>query len=384
MIDGANIVGLFKKSRFICIFYCASFNHRVIAARTSYIIHQFSFNMNGIANTTIRQMFFIVIIIGLGGLIFWQLKNFIPAFLGAYTLYVLLRKWFFQLTIKLKGRASLAAILLMIGSFIVILLPINGLIGILTSRILPAIKQPNELWASAELMIHNLEKRYGLEVLTQQNLRNLGEWGVNEIQGVVGATFNGLIMVVVMYFILFFMFTEAKNLEKNLHKWWPLKPENATFLKKQLNNLVVSNAIGIPLVALLQGIVALIGYWIAGVDEPFLWFIATCVAAVIPILGAALVYVPLAIILLAQNHTWQGVFLFLFGFIIIGSVDNLFRFWLQKRMGNVHPLITIFGVIIGLNIFGFMGLIFGPILLSLFLLLMDIYNKEFGTNSVIV
>lgn len=337
--------------------------------------------MNGIANTTIRQMFFIFIMIGLGGLIFWQLKNFIPAFLGAYTLYVLLRKWFFQLTIKLKGRTTLAAILLMIGSFVAILLPINGLIGILTSRILPAIKQSNALWASAELMIHNLEKRYGFDVLTQQNLRNLGEWGVNEIQGVVGATFNGLIMVVVMYFILFFMFTEAKTLENSLPKWWPLKPENAVFLKKQLNNLVVSNAIGIPLVALLQGVVALIGYWIAGVDAPFLWFIATCVAAVIPILGAALVYVPLSIILLAQNHTWQGIFLFLFGFIIIGSVDNLFRFWLQKRMGNIHPLITIFGVIVGLNIFGFMGLIFGPILLSLFLLLMDIYNKEFGTKD---
>lgn len=339
--------------------------------------------MDSINNNTVRQLFFIVIIISLGSLIFWQLKNFIPAFLGAYTLYVLLRKWFFQLTVRLKGRASLAAILLMIGSFIAILLPINGLIGILTSRILPAVKESNKLWTAAESIIQNLEQRYGVEILTQENLRNLGEWGVNEMQGIVGATFNGLLMVVVMYFILFFMFVGAKTLENNLPKWLPLKPENATHLKKQLNSLVVSNAIGIPLVSFLQGVVALIGYWIAGVEDPFLWFIATCIAAVIPILGAALVYVPLSIILLTQGHTWQGIFLFAFGFLIIGSVDNFFRFWLQKRIGDVHPLITIFGVILGLNIFGFMGLIFGPILLSLFLLLMDIYSKEFGINKEI-
>lgn len=334
--------------------------------------------MNSIEPNSIRQIAFILIITFLGGLIFWQLKNFIPALLGAYTIYVLLRKWMFSLTVKLKGRATLAAILLMLFSFLVILLPINGLLGILTSRILPAVKHSNELWASAELLIHNFEQKYGFDILTQQNIRNLGEWGVNEMQQVVGATFNSMITVIIMYFILFFMLIEAKTLENNIYKWLPLKEHSAAFLKKHLNNLVISNAIGIPLVALLQGVVALIGYWIAGVQEPFLWFIATCVAAVIPILGAALVYVPLAIMLIAQGMTTQGIFLFLFGFLIVGSVDNLFRFWLQKRMGNTHPLITIFGVIIGLNLFGFIGLVFGPILLSLFLLLIQLYTKEFG------
>ncbi len=337
--------------------------------------------MNSISNNAIRQITFILILTLLGGLIFWQLKNFIPAFLGAYTLYVLMRKRMFLLVVKFKGRASLAALLLMLLSFLIILLPINGLLGILTSRILPAVKHSNELWTSAELMIHNFELRYGLDILTQQNLRNLGEWGVNEMQQVVGATFNGLITVIIMYFILYFMLTEAKTLENSLYKWLPLKQQNASFLKKELNNLVVSNAVGIPLVAILQGVVALIGYWIAGVQEPFLWFIATCVAAVVPVLGAMLVYVPLSIMIMAQGNMPQGIFLFLFGMIIVGSVDNLFRFWLQKRLGNIHPLITIFGVIIGLNLFGFIGLIFGPILISLFLLLIQIYGKEFGERE---
>jgi predicted PurR-regulated permease PerM len=337
--------------------------------------------MNPISPNFIRQSIFILILILLGGLIFWQLKNFIPALLGAYTFYVLLRKWMFSLTVKLKGRTTLASFLLMAFSFLVILLPINGLLGILTSRILPAVKHSNELWTAAELMIHNVEQKYGINILTQQNIRNLGEWGVNELQQVVGATFNGLITVAIMYFILFFMLIEAKMLESNLYKWLPLKEQNATFLKKHLNSLVLSNAIGIPLVAFLQGVVALIGYWMAGVQEPFLWFVATCVAAVIPVLGAMLVYVPLSIMLFTQGMTTQAIFLLLFGFLVIGSVDNIFRFWLQKRMGDTHPLITIFGVIIGLNLFGFIGLVFGPILISLFLLLIQIYAREFGEKQ---
>ena len=70
-----------------------------------------------------------------------------------------------------------------------------------------------------------------------------------------------------------------------------------------------------------------------------------------------------------------------FGLAVIGSVDNIFRFWLQKKLGDVHPLITVFGVIIGVNLFGFIGLIFGPILISLFLLLLKVYSIEFRPNK---
>jgi predicted PurR-regulated permease PerM len=197
------------------------------------------------------------------------------------------------------------------------------------------------------------------------------------VQKIVGATFNSLLIIFVMYFILFFMLTEARSMEKSMNKWLPLRPQSIALVKKSLNNLVFSNAIGIPLVAILQGGVAFIGYWLTGVPEPFIWFIATCVAAVIPVLGSALVYVPLSILLFANGLMVQSTILFLYGFLIVGSVDNLFRFWLQNKIGDTHPLITIFGVIVGLNLFGFIGLVFGPILISLFLLLMQIYRQEF-------
>ena len=109
----------------------------------------------------IRQVFLVITIILVGFIIFWNLKNFLPAFLGAYTLYILLRKWMTKLTTKLKGHDNIAAFILMIFSFIVILLPINGLIGIFTSRIIPTLKRSNDIWASAEQAIQKLETQIG-------------------------------------------------------------------------------------------------------------------------------------------------------------------------------------------------------------------------------
>jgi predicted PurR-regulated permease PerM len=145
--------------------------------------------------------------------------------------------------------------------------------------------------------------------------------------------------------------------------------------------MVYSNAIGIPLIAILQGIVGLIGYLILGVNEPWFWFVITCITSMLPILGAAIAYVPVALLFFAGGHATKGVFMLLYGFGVIGTVDNLFRFVILKRIGDVHPLITGFGVIIGVGLFGFIGLIFGPILISLFLVLIKIYANEFNIEK---
>jgi predicted PurR-regulated permease PerM len=109
--------------------------------------------------------------------------------------------------------------------------------------------------------------------------------------------------------------------------------------------------------------------------------VITCLASMLPVFGAALAYIPVALLFFAAGDTTRGIFMLLYGFIIIGTVDNLFRFWILKRIGDVHPLITGFGVLIGVSLFGFIGLIFGPILISLFLVLIKIYANEFNIHK---
>lgn len=130
--------------------------------------------------------------------------------------------------------------------------------------------------------------------------------------------------------------------------------------------------------AFVQGIVATIGYSIFGVKEFLLMGLLTAISSVIPIVGTMLVYLPLAIFQFSKYGTYSGIGVGLWGFIVIGSVDNIARFLVQKKLADVHPLVTLLGVFLGVSLFGFMGIIFGPLLLSVFFMLTKIYINEFG------
>ncbi len=343
---------------------------------------------NVIDQNRVRQVIFIIIILLLGILLFEQLSSFVPAVLGAITLYALLRRWMFRLTENppagragKKWRKGWTAVLLMLVSFIVILIPVGLLVNMLSSKVSYAVQHSNEMVVALKKVVANIEQRFDIVLSSEENINKLGEVIAQSLPKILGATFSTLTTVFFMYFILYFMLANGRKMENALYEYMPMKDENVKKVGKEVNTMVLSNAIGIPLVAFAQGVVGLIGYLIIGVNEPLFWFGVTCIAGMLPVVGAALAYVPLIIIFFANDQTWQGVAMAIYGFGVIGTVDNVLRFTLLKKLGNVHPLTTVFGVIIGLNLFGFIGLIFGPLLISLFMLLLKIYSNEFITKQ---
>lgn len=334
-------------------------------------------NNQVIHQNQVRQVFFIIILVGIGLLLFLELFSFLPALLGAITLYILMRRWMFYLCYTRKWKKGWAALLLMLLSMIVILFPIIVLINMLSSKVTFAIEHGNELVESLKKLAADIEQRFNVDLISNENINKLGQTITSGIPKLLNATFNTLTTIVFMYFILYFMLVNGRRMEVTIYEHIPLQDDNVNKLGKEVNSMVVSNAIGIPLIAFLQGVVGLIGYFIIGVKEPWFWFVVTCITAMLPVVGAALAYVPLAIIFFANNQVPQGIFMLIWGFGFIGLTDNVFRLTLARKIGNVHPLITIFGVIVGLKIFGFIGLIFGPLLISLFILLIRIYSNEF-------
>lgn len=336
--------------------------------------------MKQIPNNAIRQVLILALVIALGLILFNQLQRLIPAFLGAYTLYVLLRKWMFILQGKYKWNGSATAALLMLLSFLIILLPIFVIVNMLTSKIAFALQHSQEVLAAIQTFIEKIELKYNVQILTSANIEKVTNWGSAMVPKIFGATFDTLFTIVVMYFLLYFMLVDGRKMESSFYDWVPLKDENTMLLRQELNHMVYANAIGIPLIAILQGIVGLIGYFILGVNEPWFWFVITCIASMMPVFGAALGYIPVSLLFFATNEPGRGIIMLLYGFAIIGTVDNLFRFWVLRRIGDVHPLITGLGVIIGVSLFGFIGLIFGPILISVFLVFIKIYINEFSID----
>lgn len=332
-------------------------------------------------NDKMRQLSFILILLALGTVLFLQLRSFIPAFLGALTLYVLMRKWLFRLIYTRKWNPSAAAALLMSTSFIIIMVPVWMTVNVLSSHISSAIQQYPDIINSVNNFVRGIEQRVGFKLISEENLKSAGTFLVQNIPSLLGATFNTLTSIAMMYFMLYFMLINGKQMEKACAGYIPMGDGNTNKVGKEVNNMVVSNAIGIPLIALLQGTIALIGYWVLGLADPFFWFLITTITAMLPVVGAAVAYVTISIIFFMQGPAWKGVVMLIYGFGVIGTIDNIFRMMLNRKLGDVHPLVTILGVIVGVSLFGFIGLIFGPLLISLFLLLIKIYSLEFGTTA---
>jgi predicted PurR-regulated permease PerM len=114
-----------------------------------------------------------------------------------------------------------------------------------------------------------------------------------------------------------------------------------------------------------------------------MWGFVTGVFAFFPLVGTMIIWVPLVIYLYSIGHNWTGTALTIYSIVVTGNVDYITRLGLLKKIGNVHPMVTVLGVIVGLKLFGFMGLIFGPLLISYFIILIKIYLNEFTSTKTI-
>lgn len=325
----------------------------------------------------IRQILLLLLISALFVLIFWNLYSFISALLGAYTLYLLLQKPMTYLIERHKWPIKWAAALLLVVSFLGLLMPMTMLLQMLRIELMSGIENADQIAQNFQNIVQQMEAKIGFQVITSERLKSISAWLIQEGSFILNATLSGLLMLLITYFILWFMLTETKKMEHSFFNWMPLKDENIKYFKEELNKLVYSNALGIPLMGIVQGTAGLIGYTLAGVEDIWFWVFLTFIAGMIPFLGVMLAFIPLAVVLFSKGMVNQAIFIFVYGMVVIGSVDNLARMWFLKKIGHTHPLITLFGVIMGLKLFGFVGFIFGPITIAMFFLMTKIYIKEF-------
>lgn len=330
----------------------------------------------------IRQVFIILLILSLGGLIFAKLLPYLTGVLGAITLYVLMRRWMQYLVKKKHWSPSWAAGLLLFGSFICILLPISGIVIMLGNKIGRAAENSGEVAHALKEQLSNLEHRFGMELSSRIDASAITDWASSNLQGLIGGTFDAFIAIGLMYFMLFYMLTNHRQFKESLSDYVPMKRDSVTEIGKEIQVMVRSNALGIPLVGLAQGIVALIGFLIFGTEDPFFWFVIVAVSSMIPFVGTMLGMLPVFILTLSTGDNFAAWGILIYGFVVVGMTDNIFRLYVLKRLDNVHPLITLIGVIVGVPLFGFIGLIFGPLLISLFMVIIKLYRQEYGKKDL--
>jgi predicted PurR-regulated permease PerM len=332
----------------------------------------------------IRQIFVILLILLMGSLIFRELLPYLTGVLGAITIYVLMRKWMAILVNKKNWSPSLAAILLMFLSFVGILVPIAGIILMLTNKIGKAVQNSEDVVNALKGQLGKIEDKLGYDLNSQIDPGAITGWLSENLQNLAGGTFNAFIAIGLMYFMLYYMLTNRADLKESLKYYIPMNRENLKEIGGEAQTMVRSNALGIPMVAVAQGIVALIGFLIFGVEDPFFWFVIVTIGSMIPFVGTLIGILPVFVLTLSTGNTFQAWGILIYGFVVVGSTDNIIRLYVLKKLDNVHPLVTLIGVIVGVPLFGFIGLIFGPLLISLFMIIVRIYRKEYGKEEAII
>ena len=325
-------------------------------------------------NERAKAIAFLLILASLLCLIVYELRYFSSSLLGAFTLYILLRKPFILLLEKGWNR-SLTTAMLVALTFIIVFIIGGGLAGVVYAKIKDF--RPQTIIENIRLFHDTIFQKFGYTIFPEGIVEKGAQWLGSVLPGVLSATGSVIANVILMAFLLFSMLYGSEKFEQGIDDFLPISLDNIQLLKKETNHMIISNAIGIPMIMTLQGSLSGLAYWFTGAGDPIIWGLLTGFAGLIPVVGTVVVWIPLSLNLLIGGFIWQGIALLIYGVCVISLIENGFRMIFLKKYANVHPLIPLFGVILGINLFGFWGIIFGPLVISGFLLLVKIFHSEF-------
>lgn len=328
-------------------------------------------------NARVRQVMIMLVLLLLIVLVAKELYIFFPGLLGALTLYILSRGSYFQLVYHHKWNKGRAAGLYLLGYFLLFALLVYVTIMLLEKKVHPFLNDPASTLSKTREAIGQMQAETGLTIISADTLSHLQQRLTDLLPSLLNDTVNLLLNFAIMLFMLYYMLVHGSEMESYLGRMLPLQHRNIDLLAAETKRIVKVSALGIPIISIIQGLTASLGYMLFGVEEVVLWGFLTGVFAFFPVVGTMIIWVPLVVYMYAAGHTWDATGLTLYSLIVTGNIDYLTRISLLKKVGHVHPVITVLGVIAGLGLFGFIGLIFGPLLVNYIILLFRIYMNEF-------
>lgn len=321
-----------------------------------------------------RNVITLILLIFLGAVILYAVRGIIGALLGTIVLYTIFRPLNSWMVEHLRWRRPLAAISIMVASFVIIVLPFLGIGTLLTNRAIALLKNPEWINNMVETINEFAGDKLGKPDLLQEQLEKSATYLGGIVTKLVSGAAGLFLDIAVMYFLLYFILVNFRGFERGLLRYSPFTAENAVQFGIELRNITYSNVIGQTFIAIVQGGCLALGFWIFGFHDPLFWGVICAILSFIPLLGPPLIFVPAAIIAFTQGDNISAIGLLIYGFIVVVNIDNLLRLVIAKKVGDIHPIITVVGVIIGLPLFGIMGLVYGPLLLSYFLITVRIYE----------
>jgi predicted PurR-regulated permease PerM len=323
-----------------------------------------------------RHVLLVASLLGLGGLMLFGLAQYLTAFLAAGILFVVFRPLWVALVHRRRWNRRLVTIGILVLTVVVLVIPFSALSSLLINRLVAFARHPEQVLT----VLHRLEQMTGIKITEQQNVRQLLQQGAGQVSRwlttLASSALNVLVVVGLMLFTMYYLFMQETYFLLGLRRYLPFRSETMNELGESLKNTVNANVLGQALVALVQAILTALTLLLFGVPDPLFWGVVAFFLAFLPVLGTPLVWGPAALYQFSQGETGRAIGILLVGLVVIINVDNFLRIVLAKRMGDIHPLVTLVGLVLGVEVFGIIGLVVGPLLVSYFLVLMEVFRRE--------
>ena len=324
---------------------------------------------------------FLILLVVLSATMIWLFRPFLTPIFVALTFVITLWPLYRPLKKGLWQKGWLASLLVTVLLTLVLIFPVAFLVGLVTEQAIQMARDLPPLLKNGLPMIRSLGDRFGVVIPLDAILPDLLQKGAMLASQFSPTIFTHTTHLVFQFiltlFLTFFLFIEGPALYQELLHLSPIKRSYEEHLAYEIQNTLSACLYGYVLTALAQGILAGLCFMIAGIPLAAILGLLTVVASFIPIIGAAGVWVPVAISLFISGQWGWGLFVSLYGGLIISGIDNVLKPLIIQGKTRIHPLLVFLAIFGGLKAFGPVGILVGPILTSIFLASLKIYKADF-------
>tara|TARA_Y100000310_G_scaffold338661_1_gene429005 strand:- start:6549 stop:7562 length:1014 start_codon:yes stop_codon:yes gene_type:complete len=323
------------------------------------------------------KYFFIACFIGVILLSVFVIKSYIMAIVGGILLSYIFHPLYLRLT-KIVRSKNLASLLTACIVVLLVTIPLLFAANALINESLNFFRETKDLDFSKveELFPESISKNIEFEEQLHNIVNNFSLAIAKQTSDFLVTFPKKVLQFFVMLFIMFYMFKEGKGWLENIKRHIPLKESHRKNLANKFNGVLYASLYGIVITAIVQGSVGAIGLWVFNVPSPVLWGVIMIILAMLPVVGAFLVWFPAAIYKLVIGEVFNGMGLLFYGLFVISTIDNVIRPKIVGSRGKIHPIVVLLGVLGGLEFFGILGMILGPLVLAILLVFLSLYLSD--------
>lgn len=333
-------------------------------------------------NRIVEYVFFFGFMAVVGFLVWEMLQPFISA-LALSAIIVTISYPLYTRVVKLMPRKNetLAALLTTLIVLAVVFVPLFFLTSALVNEALSIYNENNLSVDGLSAHVKQLEDALhvyvpSLHLDTAAYIKQAAGWMASNVGAIFASTASTLFLFFIAIIGSFYLFKDGKYFIKQLLAISPLPDKHDEVIVERLATAVRSVATGTLMVALIQGVLTGFGLWLFGFSHVVLWGTTASIGALIPGVGTTIVFIPAVISLIIAQSYGAAIGLTVWGMLAVGLIDNLLGPYLMSRGNTIHPFVILLAVLGGISVFGPIGFIVGPVIVSLFMVLLELYEQH--------